>query len=190
MPVPRVAIVGRPNVGKSSLLNMVGKQQVSIVDPTPGTTRDRVSILADIPSPDNDKPPLTIELTDTGGYGVYVAEGARFNDVGEDLTRLTGDIEGQISEAVSNADIVLFVIDTQQGVTPQDEEIAKLLRKRGLGGKGRTDLPIHVVANKVDGPKWEPYAMEAAGLGFGEPLLVSHPVILARHGRSGVEANI
>jgi GTPase len=173
MPVPRVAIVGRPNVGKSSILNMVGKRQVSIVDPTPGTTRDRVSVLIDLDPIPGEGKPLTIELTDTGGYGVYVAEGQRYNDVGEDLTRLTGDIERQIAEAVENSDVVLFVIDAQAGVTVQDQHIAQLLRRRGLGAKGRTELPIRVVTNKVDGPRWEPYAMEAAGLGFGEPLLVS-----------------
>jgi GTP-binding protein len=173
MPVPRVAIVGRPNVGKSSLLNLVGRRQVSIVDPTPGTTRDRVTILADLEPPPGQGKPLTIELTDTGGYGVYVGQGQRFNDVGEDLTRLTADIEHQIAEAVTGADAVLFVIDCQAGVTPQDKHIAQLLRRRVLGGKGRSDLPIRVIANKVDGPRWEPYAMEAAALGFGEPLLVS-----------------
>src|SRR5690242_18748625 len=131
MPVPRIAIVGRPNVGKSSLLNMVARQQVSIVDPTPGVTRDRVSILADLQSPNNDRPPLTIELTDTGGFGVYTAEGGRYNDVGQDLSSLTGDIEYQISQAVDNADIVLFVIDAQAGITAQDQVIAQLLRRRG-----------------------------------------------------------
>lgn len=173
MPVPRVAIVGRPNVGKSSILNMVGKRQVSIVDPTPGTTRDRVSVIVDLEPPPGEGKPLTIELTDTGGYGVYVADGQRYNDIGEDLTKLTGDIERQISEAVGNSDVVLFVIDAQAGVTVQDQHIAQLLRRRGLGAKGRSELPIRVVTNKVDGPRWEPYAMEAAGLGFGEPLLVS-----------------
>lgn len=152
---------------------MVGKRQVSIVDPTPGTTRDRVSILAEIESPSGDKPPLTIELTDTGGYGVYVADGQRYNDIGEDLNTLTRDIEFQISQAVDNADVVLFVIDAQAGVTPQDQQIAKLLRERGLGGKGRTTLPIRVVANKTDGPRWEAYGIEAAAFGFGEPMLVS-----------------
>lgn len=154
---------------------MVGKRQVSIVDPTPGTTRDRVSIIAELDSPDNSpsRPPLEIELTDTGGYGVYVAEGQRYNDIGEDLTRLTKDIERQISQAVENADVVLFVIDSQTGITPQDERIAKLLRERGLGGKGRSSLPIRVVANKTDGPKWEAHAVDASSLGFGEPLMVS-----------------
>lgn len=173
MPLPRLAIVGRPNVGKSSLMNMLAKEKRSIVDPTPGTTRDRVTAIVSLEAPDNQGPPREVELTDTGGYGAYVAEGRRFNEVGADLATLTGDIEFQISQAVASADLVLFVIDAQAGVTPQDEEIARLLRERVLGGKDRPSIPVQVVANKVDGPRWEAHALEAAALGFGEPLLVS-----------------
>lgn len=195
MPLPRVAIVGRPNVGKSSLLNMIARDKVSIVDPTAGTTRDRVSIIAKLSAPDHNlDSPLTrqVEVTDTGGFGVYVAEGQRFNEVGADLSTLTGDIEHQISEAVAHADLVLFVIDCQQGVSPLDEQVARLLRERVLGGTGTKaargrkgkgeaggeasrarDVQIRIVANKCDGPRWEAHAYEAANLGFGEPMLVS-----------------
>lgn len=175
MPVPRIAIVGRPNVGKSSLLNMIAGDKVSIVDPTAGTTRDRVSIITDLTPPnDNADSPhrRTVEVTDTGGYGVYVADGGRYNEVGADLSSLTKDIEHQISEAVSSADIVLFVIDAQAGVTAQDQEVARLLRERVLGKKD-AELRLMVVANKCDGPRWEAHALEAANFGFGEPVAVS-----------------
>jgi GTPase len=188
MPIPRIAIVGRPNVGKSSLLNMIAHAKVSIVDPTPGTTRDRVSVIADLEAPDSG-PLKPVEVVDTGGYGVYVAEGQRFNEIGADLGSLTKDIEGQIAEAVSTADLILFCIDAQVGITPQDEEMAQMLREgkfgtrtgagdgggagSGDGGPKQEVPPIRVVATKVDGPKWEAHGYEAAALGLGEPLLVS-----------------
>ncbi|MCB9840327.1 MAG: ribosome biogenesis GTPase Der [Phycisphaeraceae bacterium] len=174
MPVPRVAIVGRPNVGKSSLLNMLAARKVSIVDPTPGVTRDRVSALVELTSEDALSTRL-VEFTDTGGYGVYVAEDGRYDEVGNDLASLTDDVEFQIAEAVENADMVLLCIDCQAGITPQDQEIARLLREQRLGQRrtpGRR-VPVHVLATKCDGPKWETHALEIAALGFGEPLMCS-----------------
>lgn len=175
MPVPRVAIIGRPNVGKSSLLNMIAGDKVSIVDDAPGVTRDRVSVLVDVPSHHEGEPERTVEFTDTGGYGVYVAEGERYDDVGADLSSLAKDIERQIGEAISTADVILFCVDAQAGVTPMDEEIARLLREQRLGTRQRKDglIPVQVVATKTDGPKWEAHAFEVASLGFGEPILCS-----------------
>ena len=194
---------------------MIAKDKVSIVDPTAGTTRDRVSIIADLVPPDegeDSRKKIEVEVTDTGGFGVYVEDGRRFNDVGADLSKLTDDIEFQISQAVAGADLVLFVLDAQAGVTVADERIAKLLRERVLGkrgtgtskhlgprgkgtskgsGKGKAaakdeeresgtpherpdrEIQVMVVANKCDGPRWEAHAMEAAALGFGEPIAVS-----------------
>ncbi len=178
MPLPRVAIVGRPNAGKSSLLNMIAAAKVSIVDPTPGVTRDRVTAIVDLPHPDNRGPAKAVEFVDTGGFGVYTAEGERYDEVGKDLASLTGDIEGQIARAVGDADLVLFAVDCQQGVTPQDETIARLLREGGFAKRsglqgGRKAPPIRVVATKVDGPKWEAHAYELSAFGFGEPLMCS-----------------
>jgi GTP-binding protein len=183
MPTPRVAIVGRPNAGKSSLLNMIAGARVSIVDSTPGTTRDRVSRIVELPSPERDKPHRAIEFTDTGGFGVYTAEGQRYDDAGKDLATLTGDIESQISKAIETADLILFAVDAQAGITPPDLEIARLLREQKLGktvrkGQGSSagaheHVPVMVVATKVDGPRWEPHAMELAALGFGEPIICS-----------------
>ncbi|MEM9372332.1 MAG: ribosome biogenesis GTPase Der [Planctomycetota bacterium] len=175
MPIPRVAIVGRPNVGKSSLLNLIAHERIAIVDPTPGVTRDRLSIIVDLQAPDQVGPEKTIELTDTGGFGVYVAEGRRYDEVGADLAALTDDIEHQIAEAVSNADLILFAVDVQAGITPQDMAIAQMLREQKLGRRdGKDELtPVRVVGTKTDGQKWEPHGYELSALGFDEPLLIS-----------------
>jgi len=171
MSLHRIAIVGRPNVGKSSLLNMLAKARVAIVDATPGVTRDRLSIVASLDAPDGAGPDKMVEITDTGGYGVYTAEGQRFDEIGEDLSKLSGPIEGQIAAAVERSDLILFVLDSQTGVTALDDTIAKLLRKRALGELSNAKLMV--IANKTDGPRWEAHAYELSSLGFGEPVLVS-----------------
>jgi GTPase len=174
MSLPQIAIVGRPNVGKSSLFNRIVGRRVSIVDPTPGTTRDRVSQLVEILPPTDlpydrsrDAAPKLAELVDTGGYGVYMAEGARFDDAGEDLTRLTPEIESQIKAGIERATLILFVIDAQTGVTGLDERIARLVRETGRADR------VLLVANKVDDDSWVAAAQDASRLGFGEPAMTS-----------------
>lgn len=174
-------------------MNMLAGRKVSITDDTPGTTRDRVSTIITLMGELETDAPVQVELTDTGGYGVYTRADGRFDDAGMDLASLTRDIEGQIAKAVANADLVLFVVDTQAGITPMDEAVGRLLREGGLApaehepAQGGTKAKrskhkardasaagkIVLVANKADGPKWENHAFEAAALGFGEPLIVS-----------------
>jgi len=169
MSLPVIAIVGSPNVGKSSLMNRLAGRRISIVDATPGVTRDRVSTLVEIPPPTDfeDAEPRLVELMDTGGYGVYTAEGGRYDDVGADLSTLTDDIEAQIRLATDRANLILFVIDAQAGVTRLDETVATLLRKAGL-----TDR-VMLIANKVDSERWENDAIDATSLGFGMPVPIS-----------------
>jgi GTP-binding protein len=146
MGLPVVAIVGRPNVGKSSLLNALAGQMISIVEPTAGVTRDRVSTFISR----NDH---YVELVDTGGYGVI------------DPDQLTDHIERQIFQAIESADLVVFVVDIRDGLTPLDQKIAEMLRKHDLRAIG--------VANKADTAKMFPTAGEFTRLGFGEFLCVS-----------------
>ena len=144
--LPVVAIVGRPNVGKSSLLNALVGKLISIVQDMPGVTRDRVSI----PFRIGDR---FVELVDTGGYGFV------------DPDKLTGHIKQQIETAMNQARLVLFVVDTQAGLTSADEQIAAMLRRLGV----KTVL----IANKTDGPKADAALGEFARLGFGTPVGVS-----------------
>lgn len=169
MALPRLAIIGRPNVGKSSLFNRIAGRRISIVDPTPGVTRDRVSTVVELhPPPESSgEAPRWVELVDTGGYGIYTAEGRRIDDAGKDLSSLTPDIERQIRSAAQQADLILFVVDAQDGTVPLDETVAALLRTSGLAQR------VLLVANKVDDPSWESHALDSARLGFGSPVLVS-----------------
>jgi GTP-binding protein len=145
-PLPVVAIVGRPNVGKSSLLNALVGKRISIVQDMPGVTRDRISV----PMKVGDR---YIEIMDTGGYGFV------------DPDQLTAHIKHQIELAMTNAQLVLFLVDTQTGLTSADEEIAGLLRRKNI----KTVL----VANKADGPKADVILGDFARLGLGTPIGVS-----------------
>ncbi len=144
--MPFIAIVGRPNVGKSSLLNALAGKRISIVQDMPGVTRDRVSI------------PLWVgdhyvELVDTGGYGF------------DDEQGLTEHIKHQIEVAMARADLVLFIVDCHDGLTSADEHIAQLLRKKSV----KTVL----VANKADSEKADVALGEFARIGLGTPIGVS-----------------
>lgn len=153
--LPKVVIVGRPNVGKSSLLNLLAGRRVSIVDPTAGVTRDRVSTTVLIPSPEVKDVGRAVELIDTGGFGI------------EDVDNLTAQVERQIAAGLAEADVVLFVVDAQKGLMPLDEKVARLLRT------GNTRAPILLVANKVDDESYLLHIHEMTRLGFGEPIPLS-----------------
>ena len=146
MAVPIVAIIGRPNVGKSSLLNALAGEMISIVEPTAGVTRDRISTLIE-------KDDRYFELIDTGGYGIV------------DNDQLSGHIEGQIRQAIESANLILFMVDIRDGLVPLDKQIAQLLRKH--------NVEIIGVANKADTAKMFPTAGEFTKLGFGEFLCIS-----------------
>jgi GTPase len=141
-----VAIVGFPNVGKSTLVNRLTGTRAAVVHETPGVTRDRKELVCEW----NGKRFL---LIDTGGVDLA------------DATPITRSIAEQAREAVSQADLVLFVLDARTGITPGDEEIAQILR--------HAHKPTLVLANKIDDPSQDSLAYEFSRLGLGVPIPVS-----------------
>lgn len=146
MSVPQVVIVGRPNVGKSSVLNWLAGVRIAIVDDQAGVTRDRLSHLMC----HNDR---FFELVDTGGMGIA------------DMDNLTRHIEDQINLAIDSASVILFVVDTREGMLPLDQEVARRLRS--------VNVPIILIANKTDNESIDTQADEFYRLGSGKPLRIS-----------------
>ncbi|MBI1913861.1 MAG: ribosome biogenesis GTPase Der [Planctomycetes bacterium] len=146
MAVPVVAIIGRPNVGKSSIFNWLVRRRIAIVDPTAGVTRDRISNLVKVSE-------RFFELVDTGGLGI------------KDVDNLTAHIEQQIDAAIDQASVILFVVDARSGITTLDEQVAARLRY--------VNKPILCVANKSDTPELETEAAEFYKLGRGKLACVS-----------------
>src|SRR5678815_42349 len=146
MPLPTVAIVGRPNVGKSTLFNRLVGKRLALVDDRPGVTRDRREGEASLVG-------LDFRVIDTAG----------FED--EDAQTLPGRMRIQNEEAVREADAALFLIDALEGLTPLDEEIGRWLRVE--------TTPVIVVANKAEGRDAESGIFEAFRLGLGDPIAVS-----------------
>jgi len=142
----RVAIVGRPNVGKSTLFNRLAGRALAIVDDRPGVTRDRregTGRLGD----------LDLELIDTAGFENFTDES------------LQARMQAQAERAIADSDLSLLVIDAREGITPLDQIFAALLR--------RTGKPLVLVANKAEGRSGEAGAADAYSLGMGEPVAVS-----------------
>jgi len=140
------AIVGRPNVGKSTLFNALIGRPVAITDRMAGTTRDRIIHPAEHAG-------RRFELIDTGGMGIV------------DIPELAGRIESQISVAIEEATALIFLCDVTDGLTAADRDIARKLRRAGK--------PVVLGVSKVDNRKREPAAAEFAELGFGEPIPIS-----------------
>ena len=155
MPVLRfamdIAIVGRPNVGKSALFNRIAGRRIAIVHGQPGITRDRISTMCEIRG-------QLFRLWDTGGI------------VGTGETQLTADVQAGAARAMKESDLILFVVDGQDGLNPMDRELARIVRK--------VRKPVLLLVNKIDDPKHQLRADEFSALGFEDVLPIS-----AAHGR-------
>ena len=143
--LPVVAIVGRPNVGKSTLVNRILRRREAVVEDVPGVTRDRVSYDAEWSG-------RRFTVVDTGGWSI-------------DATGIHLRVAEQAEVAVDLADVVMFVVDAKVGATDDDEAVVRMLRRAGK--------PVVVVANKVDDDRFEADAMALWNLGLGEPYAVS-----------------
>ena len=155
MTKPVVAIVGRPNTGKSTLLNRIVKKPVAITEDLPGTTRDRN--MADVTWGG-----IEFTLVDTGGLEI------------DPRSTIARGVKAQVETAISEADVIIDVVDAIDGVTPVDPEIADILR--------RANKPVLLAANKADNARLETEALEFYELGLGEPIAIS-----AHHGRGVAE---
>jgi len=141
-----VAIVGFPNVGKSTLVNRLTGSRAAVVHETSGVTRDRKELVCEWAG-------NRFLLIDTGGVDIA------------DLSPMTQSIRKQAEEAMAEADLILFLVDARAGITPGDEEVADMLR--------RSRKPVLLLANKIDDPAQDSLAFELHRLGLGEPIPVS-----------------
>src|SRR5437667_7195985 len=144
---PNVAIVGRPNVGKSALFNRLVGRKIAIVHDQPGITRDRISAICD-----RGVSPFTV--WDTGGMAVP-----------QSRDELSVQVHRAAEQALGESDILLFVVDAKEGLSPVDEELARVLRK--------SQKPVLLVVNKIDNEKREPLAAEFDALGFEPSFSIS-----------------
>ena len=143
---PVVAIVGRPNVGKSALFNRIARRRIAIVEPTYGVTRDRITTVVEVGE-------RSLEFVDTGG----ITEDTRGG--------IARQIQDQVRQAILQSDVLLFVVDARDGPTAGDHQVANLLRE--------FEKPILLVANKAETPNLEDAALEFYELGLGDPIPIS-----------------
>jgi GTP-binding protein len=161
---PIVALVGRPNVGKSTLFNRLVGRRLAVVDDTPGTTRDRLMA-------EGEWQGRAFDVVDTGGIDPdFFRRGKPLSVGSADYIR---PIRAQAEMAIRDADLVLFLVDAGSGVMPADGEVAEILRKRQGAAKGKPRTPILLVANKCENRDRQERAAEFYELGMGDPYPVS-----------------
>jgi GTP-binding protein len=168
---PVVALVGRPNVGKSTLFNRLAEERLAVVDEIPGTTRDRLMAQAEWAG-------HVFDVVDTGGIDPTQLAGKQ---KGKPLSVGSADyieqIRHQAEVAILEADVVIFMTEAESGVTPADQEVAQILRRHQKELGGRLFPPVLLVVNKADSESRRQQALQFYELGFGDPYPIS-----AQHG--------
>jgi GTP-binding protein len=171
MSKPVVALVGRPNVGKSTLFNRLAGERLAVVDEIPGTTRDRLMAEADWSG-------HVFDIVDTGGIDpTQTASGSGKEPLSVGSTDFIKEIRYQAEIAIRESDVVLFITDAESGVTPADREVAEILRRNQHKRDGQAWPPILLVVNKADSEARRMHAVQFYELGLGEPYAIS-----AQHG--------
>ena len=163
MPVPIVALVGRPNVGKSTLFNRLAGEPLAIVDDVPGTTRDRLFTAAEWNG-------IPFRIIDTGGIDPSTGGKEPLSIGSADFIE---EIRAQSEIAIQEADVVLFITDAISGITPADAEVARILRHSQVQRDGKFFPPILLVVNKADNSTLRSEVAEFYELGLGDPYPIS-----------------
>lgn len=167
MSKPVVALVGRPNVGKSTLFNRLAGERLAVVDDIPGTTRDRLMAEADWAG-------RVFDIVDTGGIDpTQTAAGSGKEPLSIGSSEFVNEIRYQAEIAIREADAVLFITDAESGVTPADREVAEILRRNQYKKDGQIWPPVILVVNKADSETRRMQAMQFYELGLGEPFPIS-----------------
>jgi GTP-binding protein len=161
---PIVALVGRPNVGKSTLFNRLAGERLAVVDDRPGTTRDRLVS-------ETEWNGIIFDIVDTGG--IDPTDLSRAEPLSLDSADYIESIRMQAQIAARDADLILFLVDIESGITPADEEIATILRKQQIKIDGRPSPPILLVVNRCDNLERRSAASEFYALGMGDPYPIS-----------------
>ncbi len=164
---PVVALVGRPNVGKSTLFNRLAEERLAVVDDVPGTTRDRIMAEAVWNG-------ITFDIIDTGGIDpTQTGPGRNKAPLSVGSADFIEQIRRQAEIAVSDADAVLFITDAESGITPADQEVAQILRRMQHLENGELRPPVLLVVNKAENEARRTQALEFYELGLGEPYPIS-----------------
>lgn len=167
MPKPIVALVGRPNVGKSTLFNRLAEKRLAVIDEVPGTTRDRLMAEANWAG-------VSFSIIDTGGIDPsQTGPGSSQEPLSVGSADFITQIKEQAEIAIAEANAVLFLVDAESGVTPADHEVSQILRRHQQLRNGEPYPPVFLVVNKADNQTRRSQAYQFYELGMGEPIPIS-----------------